>query len=199
MNGAEKGGKDRGREYKRASSSYHSLICEIYDGVSKSFRTGHLEWELQTVQLSATRCSCIAILWVSIVSFAAIALRVASQRVFIVDGVYFVIDSSPETFGYTLVTKTVKWNNPADIRCAAVSTSPYSHIDIWTVLLLMTELLPLLAKTQNLHHYSPDTSVTPMYPFIAQFITKHCVPNTVWITWKIWQLTLKRFNFTCFK
>jgi hypothetical protein len=43
------------------------------------------------VQLSATRCSCIAILWVSLVSFAAITLYVASQRVFIV--VYFVIDS----------------------------------------------------------------------------------------------------------
>jgi hypothetical protein len=36
------------------------------------------------IQLSATRCSCIAILWVSLVSFAAITLCVASQRVFIV-------------------------------------------------------------------------------------------------------------------
>jgi hypothetical protein len=43
------------------------------------------------VQLSATRCSYIAILCVSLVSFAAIILCVASQRVFIV--VYFVIDS----------------------------------------------------------------------------------------------------------
>jgi hypothetical protein len=43
------------------------------------------------VQLSATRCSCIAALWVSLVSFAAITLCVASQHVFIV--VYFVIDS----------------------------------------------------------------------------------------------------------
>jgi len=33
-----------------------------YDGVSKSFRTGRLERELQMVQRSATRCSCIAIL-----------------------------------------------------------------------------------------------------------------------------------------
>jgi hypothetical protein len=39
----------------------------------------------------ATRCSCIAILWVGVVSFAAITLCVASQQVFIV--VYFVIDS----------------------------------------------------------------------------------------------------------
>jgi hypothetical protein len=36
------------------------------------------------VQLSATRCSCVAILCVSLVSFAAITLCVDSQRVFIV-------------------------------------------------------------------------------------------------------------------
>jgi hypothetical protein len=45
------------------------------------------------VQLSATRCSCIAVLSVSLVSFAAITLCVASQRVFIVVSIYFVIDS----------------------------------------------------------------------------------------------------------
>jgi hypothetical protein len=33
-----------------------------YEGVSKSFRTGRLERELQMVQLSVTICSCIAIL-----------------------------------------------------------------------------------------------------------------------------------------
>jgi hypothetical protein len=45
------------------------------------------------VQLSDTRCSCIAILRVSLVSFATITLRVASQQVFIVVVVYFVIES----------------------------------------------------------------------------------------------------------
>jgi hypothetical protein len=45
------------------------------------------------VQLSATSCSRIAILGVSLVSFAAIALHVVPQRVFIVVSVYFVIDS----------------------------------------------------------------------------------------------------------
>jgi hypothetical protein len=64
-----------------------------YEGISKSFRTGRLERELQMVQLSATRYSCIAILWVSLVSFAAITPCVASQRVFIVVNIYFVIDS----------------------------------------------------------------------------------------------------------
>jgi hypothetical protein len=33
----------------------------LHEGVSKSFRTGRLERELQMVQLSATRCSWIAI------------------------------------------------------------------------------------------------------------------------------------------
>jgi hypothetical protein len=42
---------------------------------------GRLERELKMVQLSATRCSCIAILYVSLVSFATITLCVASQRV----------------------------------------------------------------------------------------------------------------------
>jgi hypothetical protein len=44
---------------------------ELYEGISKSFRTGQLERELQIVQLFATKCNCIAILWVSLVSFAA--------------------------------------------------------------------------------------------------------------------------------
>jgi hypothetical protein len=64
-----------------------------YEDVSKGFQTGRLERELQIVQLSATKCSCIAIMWVSLVNFAAVTLRVASQRVFIVVVVYFVIDS----------------------------------------------------------------------------------------------------------
>jgi hypothetical protein len=39
-----------------------NFATEKYDGVSKSFRTGRLERELQMEQLSSTRCSCIAIL-----------------------------------------------------------------------------------------------------------------------------------------
>jgi hypothetical protein len=60
-------------------------------GSIKSLRTDRLKRELQMVQLSTTSCSCIAILWVSLVSFAAITLCISSQRVFVV--VYFVIDS----------------------------------------------------------------------------------------------------------
>jgi hypothetical protein len=72
------------------------LLCRgrMYEGVFKSFRTGILERELQIMQLSATNYSCIAILWVSPVSFAAITLCVASQRMFIVIVVYFVMTQS---------------------------------------------------------------------------------------------------------
>jgi len=68
-------------------------ILVMYKGVTKSFRTGRLEQELQTVHLFVTRCSCIAILWVSLVSFTAITLCVDPQRAFVVAVVYFVIDS----------------------------------------------------------------------------------------------------------
>jgi hypothetical protein len=68
-------------------------LFPMYEGVSKSFRTGRLLRELQMIQLSATRCSYIAILWVSLVSFATITLFVASLRVFIVVSIYFFIDS----------------------------------------------------------------------------------------------------------
>jgi hypothetical protein len=79
-------------------------ICKC---VPKSFWTGRLELELQMVQLSAIKFSCIAILWVSLVSYAAITLCVASQLVFIsiiiVIIVVFHYRLSPKTFGYTVV------------------------------------------------------------------------------------------------
>jgi len=67
----------------------------MYEGVSKSFRTSRLERELQMAQTSVTRCSCSAILWVSLVSFAAIILYASSQRVFtVVVVVYLVVTQS---------------------------------------------------------------------------------------------------------
>jgi hypothetical protein len=70
------------------SSVYVKLVFIIvnntYESKSRSFRIASLERELQIVQLSATRCSCIAILWVSLVSFAATTLYVASQREYII-------------------------------------------------------------------------------------------------------------------
>jgi hypothetical protein len=62
-------------------------------GAEGTGRYRSMERKLPMAQLSATRCSCIAVLLFSLVSFAAITLCVASQRVFIVVRVYFVIDS----------------------------------------------------------------------------------------------------------
>jgi hypothetical protein len=77
------------------------LSCDaVYKSVSRSFRTGSLKREMQMIQLSTNRCSYIAVLWVSLVSFAFITLCVASQRVFIV---VISLWLSPETFGYNLV------------------------------------------------------------------------------------------------
>jgi hypothetical protein len=41
---------------------FDDICSPVYKVVSKSFRTGRLERELQIVRLSATRRSCIAIL-----------------------------------------------------------------------------------------------------------------------------------------
>jgi hypothetical protein len=41
---------------------FKELQVYVYEGISKSIRTGRLELDLQIVQLCATRFSCIAIL-----------------------------------------------------------------------------------------------------------------------------------------
>jgi hypothetical protein len=62
-------------------------------GCIQKFPDCRLERELQMVQFSCTKCSFIAILWVNLVSFAAVTLCVASQRVIPKVNIYFVIDS----------------------------------------------------------------------------------------------------------
>jgi hypothetical protein len=41
---------------------WRESIYSMYEGVSKSFRTGRMERDLQMVQLLVTRCSYIAVL-----------------------------------------------------------------------------------------------------------------------------------------
>jgi hypothetical protein len=60
---------------------------------------------MQIVRLSPTRCSCIAILCVSLVSFATITLCFASQPLFIV--VQFVIDSVRKLLDSPLYASTM--------------------------------------------------------------------------------------------
>jgi hypothetical protein len=82
------------------------------------------------VQLSATRCSCIAILSVSLVSFAAITLCVASHRVFIRSFRYWL---SPETFRYTLHAFLIsavdggEWSASRPARFTPRERSPGTH------------------------------------------------------------------------
>jgi hypothetical protein len=105
----------------RAPILVATVSIRIYEGVSKSFRTGRQERELQMVQLSATRCSCIAILWVSLVIFAANTLCVASQRVFAA-AVYFVID--PRMYVYVYFCKRFRvWNWVVLIKKAVADES----------------------------------------------------------------------------
>jgi hypothetical protein len=91
--------------------SYMKCCCFLYEGVSESFQASCLEQELQMLQLSATRCNCITILWVSLVSFAAITLCIASQWVFVV--LLFVCLFhywiSPETLDTPSYRETVEW------------------------------------------------------------------------------------------
>jgi len=87
--------------------------CGTYDGVSKSFRTGRLERELQMVQLYANKCSCIAILWVSLASFAAITLCVSSQQVFIV---IVVVDVFIDSIRKLLDTPSYSYQTKQHIR-----------------------------------------------------------------------------------
>jgi hypothetical protein len=83
--------------------------------VSKSYRTGRLERELQMVQLSATRCSCIAILWVSLLSFAAITHCIAFQWVFIVvsiqSGNFWIYPRKQTLSALSIWTQEIRWSN----------------------------------------------------------------------------------------
>jgi hypothetical protein len=98
---------------RRWTISEHDIVLRrnsTYESVSRSFRTGRLERELQMIQISATKCNCIVILWVSLVSFGAITLCVASQRDCIVVSLHFVIDSVRKHFAtpsYILTKRTV--------------------------------------------------------------------------------------------
>jgi hypothetical protein len=73
----------------------------IYEGVSESFWTGRLERELQMVQLSATRCSCIDIFWEYSEFFRHNPLCCFSTSIYCF--YFFRYRLSSETFIYTLV------------------------------------------------------------------------------------------------
>jgi len=75
-------------------------ILMSYEGVSKSFQTGRLEQEMWMVQLSATRCSCIAILNQSSEFCHHTSVLLLNECFLLCLFCYWL---SLETFGYTLV------------------------------------------------------------------------------------------------
>jgi hypothetical protein len=119
-----------------------------YEGVPKSFRTGRPERELQMVQLSATRCSFIAILSVSLVSFAAITLCVASERVFIVASVYFVIDSFQKLLDTPSYDNVVSTAEVANIS-SEIGYIVYELSETWSGLFYSSYLALLLRRIVN--------------------------------------------------
>jgi len=84
--------------------------AHTHESVSKSFWTGCLEREMQMVQPSATRYSCITIFLVGLVSFAIVTLCVASQLVIPKVRVHFVIYSVQKL----LDTPSYSWTDEHD-------------------------------------------------------------------------------------
>jgi hypothetical protein len=86
------------------------------------------------VQLSATRRSCINILRVSLVSFAAVTLCVASQRLLIVVSVYF-------------ISKSVLWIHPCTITCSRLVPE---HVEIKVYRIIILPVILYLCEAWSL-------------------------------------------------
>jgi hypothetical protein len=87
------------------------------------------------VQLSATRCSCTAILYVSIVCFAAITVCVASQRVFIGVVVCIVMDEVRKLLDTPSHVKDIHGHVPIRIMSRTCSNSQG-----WISILMFTHI-----------------------------------------------------------
>jgi hypothetical protein len=122
------------------------------------------------VQLSATRCGCIATLWVSLASFAAITLCVASQRVFCCCCCFcfclFRYGLSPETCGYAPYSPSVSGHeNTAPRVCFVI-----------IVITISRRKFPFLLQYIKCSHSSIDTplnstEVTNFRNFKAHFVS----------------------------
>jgi len=105
-----------------AACMYVCVVVCTYEGVSRSFRTGRLEQEVQMIKLSATRCSYIAILWVSLVSFASInplccfsTSNIKGKRTFRYNSVRKLLDTSllcprPSVMSCVVLCKQSPWD-----------------------------------------------------------------------------------------
>jgi hypothetical protein len=132
------------------------MYVSTYEGVSKSFRTGRLVRELQMVQLFATKCSCISILWVSRVSFAIITLCVASQRVFMFVSVYFIMAQ----FGKLL-------DIPSTCHLQWICSCTYQYLQLFILLSTWSSSLfpvlflwrPVYIQSSHIYHFNRPSPV----------------------------------------
>jgi hypothetical protein len=98
---------------------FHFLFKLAYEGLSKSYRTGRLERELQMVQPSATRCNCIAYFVSQSSEFCSHSPLCCFPTSIYCCCCLFLYIFSPETFGYTLVhIQGAATNFPESLNCA---------------------------------------------------------------------------------
>jgi hypothetical protein len=94
---------------------------------------------------SAIKCSCIAILWVSLVRFAAITLCVGSQRMFIVVSVYPVALSNQLLTLLLLMPSPrsrMRGNSPPRLRGKMLRSSGYFTFSFTTTITVRNLLVP---------------------------------------------------------
>jgi hypothetical protein len=124
----------------------------MYESISKSFRTGCLERELQMIELSATRCNCVAILRVNVVSFAAITFCVASQRVFIVVIVYFIMTQSGN---FWIHSRIIMYRREGELSSMSLAFRRYplrvSARALPVLVLLVVFLIPCIGMSKAQH------------------------------------------------
>jgi hypothetical protein len=94
------------------------------------------------VKLSDTRCSFVAILWVSLVSFATVTLCVASQRVSIFVSIYFFMTQSGNLWIHPRKSIPV-------ISCSIDTASLNNQLAVQVFQYVMTQLLTYADATEG--------------------------------------------------
>jgi hypothetical protein len=127
--------------------------------------------------------SCIAILWVSLASFPAITICVASQRVLIFVSLYFVIDSVRKLLDTPSYDKEI-WKQ----RWGALPWRSKEATNNWWAVLL------LQVKCQSNSRNSFSHSRTTQWPKVETFSSP-----ALWTTWPATRCVYQRRTYAFFK
>jgi hypothetical protein len=196
-------------------------LSSIWRCIQK-FPDGRLERELQMIQPSATRCSYIAIWWVSLVSFSTITLYVAFQWVFIVIVVYFVIDSvrklldTPSTWYQYKHSKHCAHHLPslyAFLYSQQMSTSPWSVVCLALLLVILFAIPFRLSAVEShlsynlcINFWSVNTCDSPVFlSFVCSVLEMELTSSELrfklnLFLYRLWEIPqLIRINFVRFE